>query len=302
VPPLPHPHRANYNAGMAEFDSVAIIGVGLIGGSIGRALRERKLAREVVGVGRREYGLRTATELGAIDRGTTVLADGVANAQLVIVATPVDTIVDFVSQAAAAGPNRMLITDAGSTKDVIVRSVEAVLVDRRDGPRFIGSHPLAGDHRTGVEHARADLFDGRKVVVTPTEKAHRAAVLEISAFWQSLGAEVVTMTPAEHDHALAATSHLPHLIAAALALATPKELLPLAASGWRDTTRIAGGDPELWRAIFTSNRQEVLDALKQFDRWTNELRELLALGQDDRLLRVLERAKWMKKNRDALGD
>jgi prephenate dehydrogenase len=287
---------------MAEFDTVAIVGVGLIGGSIGRALRERKLAREVVGIGRREAGLKSAQELGAIDRGTMNLHEGVADAQLVVVATPVDSIVEFVSQAAAASANRSLVTDAGSTKGEIVRSVEALLVDRRDGPRFVGSHPLAGDHRTGVEFARGDLFDGRKVVVTPTEKSHRAAVLEISGFWQSLGAEVVTMSPEEHDRALAATSHLPHLIAAALALSTPKDLLPLAASGWRDTTRVAGGDPAMWRAIFATNRQEVLDALKQFERWTGEIREILALGQDERLLRILERANWMKANRDSLGD
>jgi len=287
---------------MAEFDTVAIVGVGLIGGSIGRALRERKLAREVIGIGRREAGLKSARELGAIDRGTMNLHEGVAEAQLVVVATPVDSIVDFVSQAAAASANRSLVTDAGSTKGEIVRSVEALLVDRRDGPRFVGSHPLAGDHRTGVEFARGDLFDGRKVVVTPTEKSHRAAVVEISGFWQSLGAEVVTMSPEEHDRALAATSHLPHLIAAALALSTPKDLLPLAASGWRDTTRVAGGDPAMWRAIFATNRQEVLDALKRFERWTGEIREILALGQDERLLRILERANWMKANRDSLGD
>jgi prephenate dehydrogenase len=287
---------------MVEFDTVAIVGVGLIGGSIGLAVRERKLAQRVIGIGRNEAKLEAAQQLGAIDAGTTVLAHGVEEAQLVVVATPVDSIADFVSQAAGASANRSLITDAGSTKKELVSTVEALLVDRRDGPRFVGSHPLAGDHRTGVEFARSDLFEGRKVVVTPTEKTHRAAVVEVGGFWQSLGAEVVVMSPAEHDEALAATSHLPHLIASALTLSTPKELLPLAASGWRDTTRVAGGDPEMWRAIFATNRQEVLEALKRFERWTAEIREILALGQDDRLLRILERAKWMKANRDTLGD
>jgi prephenate dehydrogenase len=287
---------------MAEFDTVAIVGVGLIGGSIGLALRERKLARQVIGIGRDEAKLASAFRLGAIDAHTTNLAHGVEKAQLVVVCTPVDKVADFVVQAGGAVANRALITDAGSTKAEIVKSVETLLVDRRDGPRFVGSHPLAGDHRTGVEAARADLFEGRKVIITPTEHSHRAAVLEISAFWQDLGAHVKSMAPAEHDHILAATSHLPHMIACALALATPKDLLPLAASGWRDTTRIAGGDPELWRAIFAANRQEVLDALKRFERWTGELRENLALGNDDRVLRILERAQWVKENRDALGD
>ena len=182
-------------------------------------------------------------------------------ANLVVVCTPVDTIADFVSQSAASSANRSLITDAGSTKREIVQSVETLLVDRRDGPRFVGSHPLAGDHRTGVDFARGDLFEGRKVIVTPTEKSHRAAVVEIGGFWQSLGADVVD------DDARRNTIRRwrPRAICRicrvrAGALATPKDLLPLAASGWRDTTRIAGGDPEMWRAIFATNRQEVLDA------------------------------------------
>ncbi len=287
---------------MAEFDTVAIVGVGLIGGSIGLAVRERKLARQVIGIGRNEGNLNAARRHGAIDVGTTSLVHGVEEAQLVIVCTPVDTIADLVSQVAAASANRSLITDAGSTKQEVVKTLEALLVDRRDGPRFVGSHPLAGDHRTGVDFARGDLFEGRKVIVTPTEHTHRAAVVEVGGFWQTLGAEVVVMSPAEHDQALAATSHLPHLIASALALATPKDLLPLAASGWRDTTRVAAGDPEMWRAIFATNRQEVLEALKRFERWTGELREILTLGQDERLLRILERAQWMKANRDTLGD
>lgn len=287
---------------MAEFDTVAIIGVGLIGGSIGLAVRERKLARQVIGIGRNEENLAKAKRLGAIDAGTTAIEHGVEEAQLVVVCTPVDSIADFVSQAAGNSANRSLITDAGSTKTAIVKAVEAVLVDRRDGPRFVGSHPLAGDHRTGVEFSRADLLEGRKVVVTPTDKSHRAAVVEIGGFWQSLGAEVIVMSPEQHDQALAATSHLPHLIASALALSTPRDLLPLAAGGWRDTTRIAGSDPHLWQAIFAANREEVLDALKRFERWTGEIREILTLGQDERLLRILERAQWMKANRDSLGD
>jgi prephenate dehydrogenase len=287
---------------MAEFDTVTIVGVGLIGGSIGLAVRERKLAAQVIGVGRDDEKLDRAKRLGVIDAGTTNIAHGVEGAQLVVVATPVDTVADFVSQAAGHCANRALVTDAGSTKASIVERVEQLLIDRRDGPRFVGSHPLAGDHRTGVEFARSDLFEGRKAIVTPSEKTHRAAVVEIGGFWQSLGADVVVMGPAEHDEALAATSHLPHLIASALALSTPKDLLPLAASGWRDTTRIAGGDPHLWRAIFAANREEVLAALKRFDCWTAEFRELLTLGQDDRLERLLERAQWMKANRDTLGD
>lgn len=287
---------------MAEYETVAIVGVGLIGGSIGLALRERKLAREVVGVGRREERLQAAEQAGVIDRGTTDLADGVGQAEVVVVCTPVDQIVDLLIQSAAVCPPTALITDAGSTKEVIVSAVDVALAGRRSGPRFVGSHPLAGDHRTGHEHARADLFDGRAVVVTPTDATPRPAVVEANGFWQSLGAKVIRMSPGEHDAALAATSHVPHLVAAAVAAATPKELLPLAASGWRDTTRVAGGDPELWRAIFATNRQHVVEALDRVIAELEDLRKAVDEGGDIRLIETLERAKYIKWNRDALGD
>jgi prephenate dehydrogenase len=287
---------------MAEFDKVAIVGVGLIGGSIGLALRERKLASEVIGVGRRESTLATARKLGAIDRSTTSIAEGVAEAEIVVVATPVDTVAEFALKVAEVCSPRTTITDAGSTKESIVSTVERGLTGRRDGPWFIGSHPIAGDHRTGVEFARSELFEGRKTVVTPTTRSHRASTLDVERFWRSLGAEVVTMSPVEHDAALAATSHLPHLVAYALAFATPNELLPLAASGWRDTTRIAGSDPNLWRPIFTANRSHVLEALDRFVEVVALVREALEAGDDQELYGILELAQRTKSNRDALGD
>ena len=287
---------------MAEYDTVAIVGVGLIGGSIGLALRERKLARNIVGVGRRQTSLDAARKVGAIDQGVTTLAAGVAQAQLIVVSTPVDTIAERVIQAAAVCPPDALITDAGSTKETIVSAADAGLAPRRSGPRFVGSHPLAGDHRTGAEHARGDLFDRRTVVVTPTNLTRPAAVTEISGFWESLGANVTTMSPAKHDAALAMTSHLPHLVASALAAATPRELLPLAASGWRDTTRVAGGDPNLWQPIFATNRQHVLEALERFTITLDEIRETLEQGDYQKLTWILELSAKVKRDRDALGD
>jgi prephenate dehydrogenase len=287
---------------VAAYDTIAIVGVGLIGGSIGLAVRERKLAREVIGVGRREASLSEARKLGAIDRGTVELSTGVAAAELIIVCTPVDAITDAVVMAASACRSNALISDAGSTKQAITSAIDAALSGRRAGSPFVGSHPLAGDDRGGVEFARADLFDGRTVVVTPTAETRPAAVVEISGFWQSLGANVTTMSPVEHDAALAATSHLPHLVAAALAAATPEELLPLAASGWRDTTRVAAGDPKLWQPIFATNRDHVLAALDRFMGKIAAVRDSLDQHDDRQLLRVLEQAKTIKRTRDALGD
>ncbi|MCI0335401.1 MAG: prephenate dehydrogenase/arogenate dehydrogenase family protein [Planctomycetes bacterium] len=287
---------------MAEYDTVAIVGVGLIGGSIGLALRERKLARRIIGIGRRQNSLDAARKVGAIDQGVTNLAAGVAEAQLLIVATPVDTIAERVVQAAAAAPSDCLITDAGSTKEAIVATVDAALASRRGGPRFVGSHPLAGDHRTGPQHARADLFEGRTVVITPTDATRPAAVTEASGFWQSLGANVTTMTPARHDLALAITSHLPHLVAIALTAATPTEYLPLTASGWRDTTRIAAADAKIWQPIFAANRERVLDALDLMSQTLGGLREALEHGDNETLIATLEAAAKKRRDRDALGD
>lgn len=302
---------------MAEYDTVAIVGVGLIGGSIGLALRERGLAREVVGIGRgasprtdpnhvgpprRTSSLDVALKMGAIDRATTDLAAGVSEANVVIVCTPVDKVVEYVVNVAAACPKDTLITDAGSTKESIVAAVDAALAGHRAGPRFVGSHPIAGDHRSGPEFARAELFEDRVVVVTPTSNTRPAAVTEVSGFWESLGARVKQMPPQEHDQALAMTSHLPHFAAAALVAATPAELLALTAGGWRDATRVAAGDPELWLPIFTSNRQAVLDALDRFDLQFSAMREMLAQADDLRLLEALQGAAARKLQRDALGD
>jgi prephenate dehydrogenase len=287
---------------MAEYDTVAIVGVGLIGGSVGLALRERKLARTIVGVGRRQTSLDAGRRVGAIDHGYTNLAEGVSQAQLVVICTPVDTIAERAILAAAACPAASLITDAGSTKESIVSAVDAALASRRSGPRFVGSHPLAGDHRTGAEFARADLFDNRTVVITPTEATRPAAVTETRGFWESLGANVTTMSATDHDVALAMTSHLPHLVAVALAAATPKNLLPLAASGWRDTTRVAGGDPNLWQPIFAANRPHVLEALEQLTDSLDNIRESLELGDWENFNSILEAAAKVRRERDALGD
>jgi prephenate dehydrogenase len=287
---------------MVEYDTVAIVGVGLIGGSIGLAVRERRLAQKIIGVGRRQMSLDAARKVGAIDHGVTNLSAGVAEAQLIVIATPVDTIAERVVQVAAKCPASSLITDAGSTKEAIVAAADAGLAGRRAGPRFVGSHPLAGDHRTGAEHARADMFEGRAVVITPTEHTRTAAVTEVMGFWQALGANVHRMTPAQHDAALAMTSHLPHLAAVAVAAATPSTFLHLTASGWRDTTRVASGDPQLWQAILTANRQHVLDAIDMLSQTVGNLRESLEQGDNESLLSILQAAAKKKRERDALGD
>jgi prephenate dehydrogenase len=277
------------------YGTVAIVGVGLIGGSIGKALLARGLAKHVVGIGRRQSSLDAADKVGAVTSTTTDLASGVATAEVVVVCTPVDSIVGHIAQVAAACPSGTLITDAGSTKAAIVSGAEAGL---DTSVRFIGSHPLAGSERQGPTAAKADLFAGRTVVLTPTAATDPTAVADATRFWSSLGANVVELSPDEHDSALAITSHVPHLIAGGLAATLPEEYRPLAASGFRDTTRTAAGDAELWTQILMSNRENVLAGIAAFDRQIQTARAALTSGDAAGLCQLLSKGKH---SRDALG-
>jgi prephenate dehydrogenase len=285
---------------MRTWDTVAIIGVGLIGGSIGLALRERKLARRVIGIGRRKVSLNNALARGCINEATTSIPEGVKQAELIVVCSPVELIHQHVAEAGRHCPEGSVITDAGSTKAELVVKAETSLVDRfpRHLP-FVGSHPLAGSEKNGPEAASADLFDGRNVVVTESEVSDHDVVDTIEEFWQSLGARVVRMSPEEHDAALSHTSHLPHLVAAALAAATPEELLPLTATGWQDATRIAAGDAELWRQIFLANRSPTLKALADFETVLSRFRAALEAADGSLLAELLAEGK---RRRDAVGN
>ncbi|WP_250846811.1 prephenate dehydrogenase [Aquisphaera insulae] len=240
---------------------MAILGVGLIGGSIGMALRSERLAARVVGVGRSLQTLRQAQERGAIDQATTDLDEGVRDAEVVVVCTPVDRIPRDVCRAAAIAPGGALIMDAGSTKRKIVESVEADPVGC--GP-FVGAHPIAGSERSGAAFARPTLFRGRACVLTPTPRTRPEPLERARDFWSKLGANVVEMSPAEHDEVLAYTSHLPHALAAALSLSVPPAWQLLAAGAFRDGTRVAAADTGLWTAIFRDNRGPLLKALSSF--------------------------------------
>jgi prephenate dehydrogenase len=286
---------------MRKWNTVAIVGVGLIGGSIGLALRERKLAQKIVGIGRRRESLEQALTLGCVDHICTSIAEAVQQAELVVVCTPVESIAAHIAEAAAAAPRGCLFTDAGSTKAQIVEDAQNALSKAfPDKLPFVGSHPLAGSEKNGPQAAADDLFDGRVVVVTPTQRTDKVAAVAIEELWQSLGARCVRMTADEHDAIIARTSHLPHLVASALAAMTPNNghSLPLTGSGWADTTRIAAGDPELWRQIFLANRGPTLNALADFERVLSSWRRALESG-DSRLLTEL--LKEGKTRRDAVG-
>lgn len=273
-------------------ETLAIVGVGLIGGSIALAAKARGLARSVVGVGRDPARLEEARRRGVIDEGTTDLTAVARRAGLLIFCTPVDRIAEGVRAAAAASPAGCLITDAGSVKGCICRSLATGLAR---GVEFVGSHPLAGSERQGFEHADSRLFETRVCVVTPVESSSRPAVARIRTFWQRLGAAVVEMTPEAHDKALAETSHLPHLVAAALAGTLSSENKPLVATGFRDTTRIASGDSDLWSAIFLGNREQVLASLSRYDASLARFRRALEQSDATALKELLKAAKMNRE-------
>lgn len=280
---------------MALFERAAVVGVGLIGGSLGLALKQRRLAGRVVGVGRRPSSLRRAREVGAVDTTTVRLDGGTADAELVVICTPVSQIARHARQIAATCRRDCVVTDVGSTKRLIVEALEDL---DRDGAAFVGSHPLAGSEQQGVAEARADLFEGRVSVITPTRHTPRRAQDRVRALWESVGSEVVVMSPEAHDRALAYTSHLPHLVAAALAATLPERYEKLAASGMRDTTRIAAGDPALWADIFEQNREPLLEGLGRFEAELKTFRQELESNRRDGLRRLLSKAK---RKRDRLG-
>jgi len=281
-----------------QMKSVAIVGVGLIGGSIGLAARGRGGVERIVGIGRSRKRLERAVEVGAVTDIVCLSDDlqaGLADVELVVVCTPVGLIVEQIRQLAECAQPGTLFTDGGSTKASIAKALDGPLAN---DCRFLGSHPLAGSEKTGVTHARADLFEDRVAMITPTKNSREEDVERLATFWNSLGAKVVRITPEEHDRAMASTSHMPHAVAVALAASLPDEFVKLTGTGFGDTSRLAAGDPDMWQQIFLDNRKHVGDSIRRFSEQLQQLADLIEDADADALDRYLTQAK---KRRDALG-
>ena len=274
---------------------VAIVGVGLIGGSIAAALRTHGYTGSIVGVGRNEARIQAAARQGLLTLGTTDIAEAASQASLFVFCTPVDHIAQGIREAAAISGRGTLFTDAGSVKESICRALADGMPDGRE---FVGSHPIAGSEKRGFEHAIADLFQDRTCVVTPTDSTSENARQRVTHLWRCLGSEVIELTPAEHDRRLALTSHLPHVIAASLARILDESAHPFTGSGFRDTTRIAGGDPKLWTAICKANGKQILSALDCYQSGLQEFREALASENEGRLRTLLADAQTKRESLD----
>lgn len=278
----------------ARFEPVerlAVLGLGLLGGSVAWAARERGLARDVVGCGRREAPLRDALARGLVDRIATDPAAAVAGADLVVLATPVGSMAG-VLQAAAPGLRRdALVTDVGSVKSLLAETLPGLVPP---GVTFIGSHPMAGSHEKGPENARADLFEGATCVVTPAAGDPEATVARVEAFWTALGARVVRRDPTTHDIEVAWMSHVPHAVAFAFARAlgdAPPSAGEVAGTGFRDFTRIARSEPELWAEILVANRKAVEGPLARVAERLTSLAQALESGDVDTMDRWIAEAR-----------
>jgi prephenate dehydrogenase len=251
-----------------------------------------------VGIGRRIRSLRAAKAFDAVDEITLDMAKGVAGTDLVIVATPIGRFEQMFAAMAGHLPPGCIVTDVGSTKQDVVRLAHRILPKH---VHFVGSHPMAGSEKTGVEFARADLFANAPCVVTKTPQTHPKALATVRQFWSALGAKVITLSPSDHDDLVGNVSHLPHALAAVLVNAAPDgKALSLAGSGFRDTTRIASGDPAMWRDIFMTNRRSTIKALDGYVRELKEFRAALDQEDDQKVTAMLTKAKrrrdaWMAK-------
>lgn len=279
-------------------ERLAIIGVGLIGGSLALALREAGYCREVVGSGIDRTSLVRACDLGVIDRFELDICAAVQGAEMVVLATPVGAIESVCRSLRGCLEKNAVLTDVGSVKTAVVEAVMAGLGELPQ--RFVPGHPIAGRELSGVEAATADLYHGRRVILTPLKDGDAAAFQEVRRMWQSAGALVEEMAVSHHDEVLAATSHLPHLLAYTLVsslsrLDEREEIFRYAAGGFRDFTRIASSDPIMWRDICLSNKTFIINMLNHFEQDLAMLTGIVESGDGDRLLSFFQKAK---KTRD----
>lgn len=272
---------------MRELRTVAVLGLGLLGGSVGLGAARAFGRVRRVGYSHRAGTRRRALEAGVVDevRGTAAAAAG--GADLVILASPMGTFPELMAEIRPAVGARAVVTDVGSTKVLPVRWAGKYL----RGAEYVGSHPMAGSEQRGLEFARADLFEGRACIVTPTGQNRREAVRFVRRFWEALGMRVQEMGAAEHDRVLARISHLPHVLAAALVRSSALEEMLLCGKGFLDTTRIASGPVSVWRDILLANAGNTAGAIGRLTGELERMRRALERGDEKTVVRLLEEAR-----------
>jgi len=273
---------------------LAIIGVGSIGGSLARALKQNQFVAEVVGFGRNEHHLQTAVDLGVIDVYATDIIVAIENADIIVVCTPVCSISTILEKIAGKLSATTIVTDVGSTKLSVIDAARRVFGEVPDN--FVPGHPIAGTEKSGVTASVADLFQGRRVILTPVKNTDARALQCVREMWQKTGAIVSEMDVTHHDEVLAATSHLPHLLAYVLVdtlarMEDKPEIFQYAAGGFKDFTRIASSDPQMWRDICLENSEPIIDVIDKYQFELGKIRTAIAKKDSNTIKRIFTRAK-----------
>ncbi len=284
----------NSETDAVRWNRITIVGVGLLGGSLGLALKQRRLSKSITGFVRRAASVRESIGAGAVDAATRDPLQAVSEADLIVLCTPLAQMRSLMREMLTGLKPGVIVTDVGSVKGSVVRELE--LMVRRAGGHFVGSHPMAGAEKSGVREARADLFAGAICVITPTRDSNRAAVRQVEQLWKGVGSQIIRMSPEEHDDLVSRSSHLPHLVAAGLAnlVLNPKHSKAqglLCANGFRDTTRIASGSPEMWRDIAMANRKRISGAMTILIRNLEKVQRMIDRGQVAEVEKFLVQAK-----------
>jgi prephenate dehydrogenase len=273
------------------FNKAAIIGTGLIGGSMAIAIKKKRLAREVIGISRHKSTLLWAKKRHWIDKGSQDLS-AIRGSDLVVLAAPVNTILKQADTVARFAGKECLITDVGSSKKQIVNKLSAIF------PNFVGGHPLAGSEKRGIVNASEDIFKDYLCILTPGDKTRAAALNRIKRLWLGLGARVAVMDAEKHDRILSFVSHLPHAVAFSLIGIIPQEYIRFGASGLKDTTRVASSDHKLWSDIFLSNRKNMISSMAAFEKNLRRIRSAILNRDEKTLVAILKKANI---KREALG-
>lgn len=279
-------------------NKLCIIGLGLIGGSIGLAAREKKLAREVWGLVRRKASVREALRRGIVDHATLDPKKAVAGADMIIIATPLGCMEKIASAIRPFVSPGAVVSDVGSCKQCVVASLERIF---RPGAFFVGAHPIAGSEQSGMGASRGDLFEKTPCILTPTRKTDRKALGKVRSLWEGLGSRVSLMSPNAHDKIVAAISHLPHVLAVTLvnsltrAPGKAQKVLPFAGTGFKDSTRIAASPPDIWVDICLANRDEILRALKNYRDDLSLVKMALQKGDAPALRNILLHASMLRQ-------
>jgi prephenate dehydrogenase len=270
------------------FKKIAIIGVGLIGGSIGLVARKKGLASETIGVFRRQVSLKNALKMKAVDKGTMDIQEAVSGADLIVVSTPVNKVKQKIREAANRAKKSAIIIDVNSVKEDVVRYADKIMPA---GVYFVGTHPVAGSEETGVLSANADMFRDSVCIITPTRHTAKPALKKVIRFWAKLGSKVKVSSPASHDKVTANISHLPHLLAYSICHAVPIEDMKSSGPGMKDTTRIAKSNPRMWAEIFLENKHHLLKSIECFQRDITSLKKDIRGSNKKALLAKLASAQ-----------